>query len=126
MSEPVEPRENIDSENWKEFLQAFSERNNGRRARFDLYAAGGRTEEEDEEAHFEEARLEVVDGRRNVVVVRIDRGKATADKIRDEITNVRGVAVQYDTDGSEDVLEIIDDENSLISLRFESRVDGVS
>ena len=30
------------------------------------------------------------------------------------------------TDGSEDALEITDDENTLISLRFESKVDGVS
>ena len=62
----------------------------------------------------------------DVAVVRIDRSKTDAEKMHDTITNVIGIAVQYDTDGSEDALQITDKENELISLRFESRVDGVS
>lgn len=121
-----EPRTNIGSENWKEFLIEFSDRNNGRRSRFDVFGSGGQTMEESIEAHFEEARLESNGDKKNVVFVRIDRADANAEKIRNEVTNVRGIAVQYDTDGSEDVLEITDDQNTLVSLRFESKVDGVS
>ena len=44
----------------------------------------------------------------------------------DTIERVRGVTVQIDTDGSEDILEITDEKNTLFSLRFESKVDGAS
>lgn len=125
MSKPREPRKNIDPEKWKSFLEEFSVRNNNRRARFELFKRGEAIEEQ-EEASFEEARLEGSGNNRNVVVVRIDRGNKNAEKIEDEITNIRGIAVQYDTDGSEDALEFTDDQNSLISLMFESKVDGVS
>ena len=124
--EPIQPRKNIDPESWKGFLEDFSERNYDRRARFDLFKAGGEILEENLEAHFEKARLEENSGHKNVVIMRIDRNDATADKFTNEVTNVRRIGVQYDIDGSESALEITDDQNSLISLRFESKVDGVS
>lgn len=126
INDPEVPRKIISPKYWKSFLEEFSERNNDRRARFDLFKADGQIMEEDEEAYFEEARLEQNDDQKNVVIVRISRAEANADKVKNEVTNVRGVAVQYDTDGSEDVLEITDDQNTLINLRFESKVDGVS
>jgi hypothetical protein len=116
----------IEPKNWEEFLRDFSTRNNNRRARFDVYRSGGATEEERTEAHFEDASLKKNGDKNDVVVVRIDRSKSDAEKMHDTITNVIGIAVQYDTDGSEDALEITDKENELISLRFESKVDGVS
>jgi hypothetical protein len=39
---------------------------------------------------------------------------------------VRGIGVQYETDGSENILEITDEKNTLISLRLESKLDGNS
>jgi len=44
----------------------------------------------------------------------------------DELKNIRGISVQYDTDNSEDMLEFTDDKNQLTTLHFESRVDGDS
>ncbi len=116
----------IEPKNWEKFLEDFSMRNNNRRARFDVFRRGGNTEEERSEAHFEAAQMNKNGDANDVVVVRIDRSKADAEKMHDTITNVVGIAVQYDTDGSEDALQITDQENELISLRFESKVDGVS
>ncbi len=126
MSEPREPRKLISPENWESFLQEFAMRNNNRRARFDVFRRDGATEEEGKEAHLEDVKLVSSGDAKNVEVIRIDRTESTADKISDVITNVRGIAVQYDTDKSEDALEITDDQNSLISLRMESKVDGAS
>lgn len=112
----------IEPNNWAKFLEEFSTRNNNRRARFQVFK-GGSAQEEPQEAHFEEARLE---SDSTLVVTRVDRTKGDGEKVRDTVTNVIGVAVQYDTDGSEDALEITDRENELIMLRFESRVDGAS
>lgn len=125
MSEPTEPVKQIEPSNWAEFLSGFSQRNNGRRARFEIFR-GGSVEEENQEAHFEDVSLKRDGNKTNVEVIRIDRAHQNADKIKDIITNVRGISVQYDVDGSEDVLEITDDENALISLRLESKVDGNS
>jgi hypothetical protein len=122
MSEIVQ----IEPGNWGEFLTEFSSRNNNRRARFDVYRSGGAVEEESREEHLEDVLLKTDGDKKSVEVIRIDRGRSNAEKTRDVITNVRGIAVQYDTDGSEDALEITDDQNTLISLRFESKVDGVS
>ncbi len=121
-----EPIAAIGSENWKEFLQEFSSRNYNRRARFDVFRSNGRVEEEGQESHLEDIVLRENGNQRNIEVIRIDRSEKNADKIRDVITNVRGVQVQYDTDGSEDAIEITDDQNTLIMLRFESKVDGAS
>jgi hypothetical protein len=122
MSEIVQ----IEPMNWEEFLREFAARNNNRRARFDVYRSGGATEEESREEHLEDVLLKTDGNKKSVEVIRIDRGRSNAEKTRDVITNVRGISVQYDTDGSEDALEITDDQNTLISLRFESKVDGVS
>lgn len=112
----------IQPDNWKNFLEEFSTRNNGRRSRFQIFK-GRNVENENQEYHLEEVRLQ---DENSVVITRIDRTKGDGEKIHDTITNVTGVSVQYDTDGSEDVLEINDRENELISLRMESRVDGAS
>ncbi len=125
MSEPKEPIKQIEPVKWEDFLQKFSQRNNGRRARFEVFRSGG-VEEESREAHLEEVSLKRNGNKANVEVIRIDRADQNADKIKDVITNVRGISVQYDVDGSEDVLEITDDEHALISLRLESKVDGNS
>lgn len=125
MSEPIEPIAQIEPSNWAEFLSEFSHRNNGRRARFEIFR-GGSVEEENQEARFENVSLKRDGNKTNVEIIRIDRAHRNADKIKDVITNVRGISVQYDVDGSEDVLEITDDENALISLRLESKVDGNS
>ena len=116
----------IEPANWEEFLRGFAARNNNRRARFDVYRSDGTTAEEPSEEHLEDIRLKTDGNSKSVEVVRIDRGKSNAQKTRDVINNVRGIAVQYDTDGSEDALEITDDRNTLISLHFESKVDGAS
>ena len=116
----------IEPSDWESFLERFSTRNNDRRARIDVYRSNGAVEEERAETHFENASLEADGAAKNVVVVRVDRSKTDAEKMRDTITNVIGISVQYDTDGSEDALQITDRENELISLRFESKVDGAS
>ncbi len=126
MSEPREPKKLIKPENWKEFLKEFSDRNKNRRARFDVFRSSGKVEEEAQELRLEEVVLKRNDKRENVEIIRIDRTEGDAEKSTETVTNVRGIAVQYDTDNSEDALEITDDQNTLIMLRFESKVDGVS
>jgi hypothetical protein len=116
----------IEPNNWEEFLRDFAARNNNRRARFDVYRSGGETEGEAREEHLEDVLLKTDGNKKSVEFIRIDRTGGNAEKTHDVVTNVRGIAVQYDTDGSEDALEITDDQNTLVSLRFESRVDGVS
>lgn len=115
----------IEPDNWKKFLEEFSTRNNNRRARFQIFK-GRETENEAQESHLEDVSLKKENNSSTIIVTRIDRTKGDGEKIHDTITNVIGIAVQYDTDGSEDVLEITDKENELISLRMESRVDGAS
>ncbi len=126
MTEPAEPKMVIEPEKWEEFLEEFSLRNNNRRARFDVFRADGTVDEEDEEAHLEDVVLKDGGKLPIVEVIRIARAHSDAAKIKDEIKDVRGIAVQFDVDGSEDALEITDDQNALIMLRFESKVDGVS
>lgn len=111
---------------WKKFLGDFAARNYNRRARFDVYRISGEIEDEAFEEHLEDILFKTDGNSKSVEVIRINRTEARAEKTRDVITGVRGVSVQYDTDGSESALEIMDDENTLISLRFESKVDGVS
>ena len=123
MTPTIEPKVAVEPANWKEFLQEFSLRNYNRRARFDIFRINGKVQEEGREAHLEDVSLKMDGDTRNIEVIRIDRSNANADKIKDTIASVVGVAVQYDTDRSEDALEITDNENSLISLRLESKVD---
>ena len=126
LNEPKEPRKAIAPDNWEKFLQEFAERNNNRRARFDVFRSNGETEEEAIEAHLEDVKL-VTDGNaKNVEIIRIDRSDANAEKSRETVTNVRGITVQYETDGSENALEITDNQNTLVSLRLESKLDGNS
>lgn len=126
MNEPKEPRKMIAPDEWESFLQEFAARNNNRRARFDVFRSNGATEEESVEARLEDVKLTSNGDRKNVEIIRIDRSNADAEKSRETVTNVRGIAVQYDTDGSEDALEITDDQNTLVSLRLESKIDGNS
>lgn len=126
MSEPVEPRKAIAPADWKKFLGEFALRNNDRRARFDVFERDGSVVEERSEAHLEDIVLRHENGSSTVEIIRINRADTDAGKNRVEITDVRGVTVQYDTDGSEDALEITDQQNNMISLRLESRVDGNS
>jgi hypothetical protein len=126
MAEPSAPKKMIAPENWEEFLRDFAARNNNRRARFDVFRRDGRTEEESTERHLEDLVLKAEGRAHSLEIIRIDRTDRDAGKTRDVVTGVRGITVQYDTDGSEDALEITDDQDTLVSLRLESRVDGNS
>ncbi len=115
MIKQVEPRE------WATFLNAFTERNKGRRARFEIFSHGDFAEEE-QEGYFESVSIEG-----NVATIKRSYAKQQEKaQMTDELANIRGVSVQYDTDNSEDMLEFTNDNNELTTLRFESRVDGVS
>ncbi len=126
MSEPREPKKLIKPANWEEFLKEFSGRNKNRRARLDVFRSSGKTEEEAQELRLEEVVLRRNGEREDVEIIRVDRTEGDAEKSKETVTNVRGVAVQYDVDGSEDALEITDDQNTLIMMRMESKVDGAS
>ncbi len=120
MSKMIEPN------NWENFLQEFSKRNRERRARFNVFFSSGETVEEGEEGHFKNVLLNKKGNKTQVVVERVDQNETEEKTMSDAIENVRGVAVQYETDGSENILEITDEKNTLFSLRFESRLDGNS
>ena len=126
MEQPGGKRSIIEPVNWAEFVTEFAQRNYNRRARFDVFRANGATQAEEIEAHLEDVHVNQRDGKTSIDVLRIDRSEKDASKVRDTIEDVIGVTVQYDTDGSEDILEITDRDNTLISLRLESKVDGVS
>ena len=126
MSEPSEPRKGIGAENWEKFLQDFSTRNANRRARFDIFFDSGETLEEGEEGHLESVALERNGDAAHVVVKRTDQTGENAETMTDTIENVRRIGIQFDTDGSENALEITDGKNTLFSLRLESKVDGNS
>jgi len=126
MSEPREPRKQISPANWEKFLQEFSARNTNRRARFNIFFSSGETVEEAEEGHLESVALSKNGGKTQVVIKRADQTSEDEETMTDTIERVRGVTVQIDTDGSEDILEITDEKNTLFSLRFESKVDGAS
>ncbi len=126
LNEPKEPRKAIAPDQWEKFLQEFAKRNYDRRARFDVFRASGATEEERVEAHLEDVKLITSGDAKTVEIIRIERGGSHAEKMKDTITNVRGVTVQYETDGSENAIEITDNQNTLVSLRLESKLDGNS
>lgn len=117
MSKAIEPND------WEKFLTEFSTRNSERRARFYIFFASGETLEEEEEGHFKGVSINKNDGKTQVVV---ERGTTDGKTMTDPIDKVRGVAVQYEVDGSENILEITDEKNTLFSLRFESKLDGDS
>lgn len=118
MSKAIEPK------NWESFLTEFSNRNRKRRARFNIFRISGGTEEEMQEAALENVSFKKENTKSAVIIERIDA--ADNRRLIDTIEDVRGIAVQYETDGSENVLEITDKENALISLRLESKIDGNS
>jgi hypothetical protein len=115
MIKAVEPQE------WDTFLNAFTERNRGRRARFEIFSHGDFAEEE-QEAYFENAS---VDGQ-TVTVKRAYENHGEQATMTDTLENIRGISIQYDTDNSEDMLEFTNNRNELTTLHFESRVDGDS
>ena len=116
MIKAVEPQE------WATFLNAFTERNRGRGARFELFGPHGGFKEEEREAALESISI---DGH-TIKVSRHYVSGGTPRSMTDEVTNVRGISVQYDTDNSEDMLEFTDDRNAMTTLHFASRVDGDS
>jgi hypothetical protein len=126
MAEPSEHRKLIEPKDWAKFLEDFSARNVERRARFNIFFESGKTLEEGEEGHLKSVTLSQNGGKTQVVVKRADETSENEETMIDTIENVRGVTVQLDTDGSEDILEITDGKNTLFSLRFESKVDGAS
>ncbi len=126
MSEPREPRKQISPDNWEKFLREFSARNTNRRARFNIFFSSGETVEEGEEGHLESVALDKNGNNTQVIVKRADQTSENEETMTDTIERVRGITVQIDTDGSEDILEITDEKNTLFSLRFESKVDGAS
>jgi len=120
MSKMIEPNK------WADFLKEFSKRNKDRRARFNIFFSSGETVEEGEEGHLEDVSLNKNGNQNQVVVKRSDQTVENGEMMVDKIEHVRGVAVQYETDGSENILEITDGKNTLFSLRFESKLDGAS
>lgn len=112
-------RKTIAPDEWVTYLEEFSTRNRGRRARFEAFAAGGTVTEEDEEAVFDSVRAE---GDR-FTVRRLNRTNGDRP-IEAELTGIRGLAVQHDSDGSDNTIEFADDRGDLAILHFESTVDG--
>ncbi len=115
----------IEHENWSDFLSEFSGRNKDRRARFHIFRNGEMNEEE-QEGYFETAALEQSGENSSIIVTRRYLDGEEERTMTDTIENVRGLGVQYENDNSENILEITNDQNHLYSLRFESKMDGVS
>jgi hypothetical protein len=113
-------RTTIAPDEWAKYLEDFSTRNRGRRARFEAFAEDTVTEE-DEEAVFEGVSFH---GDR-FTVQRVIR-TAGDQPISDELTGIRGIAVQHDSDGSDNTIEFTDERGDLAILHFESTVDGES
>ncbi len=112
-------KKTIDPSEWNDFLSEFSDRNTGRRARFEAFTSDG-VAEEDEEASFQSVSID--DG-----VVTIDRVTAEGGKtITDRLENIHGITVQLDWDESENTMEFMDSNGDMVVLHFESRVDGGS
>jgi hypothetical protein len=108
----------IPPDEWGRFVEEFSERNRGRRARFEAFAEGT-VMEEDEEAVFESLSM---DG--GTVTVRRTIRTHGEKSITDELTDIHGLTVQFDSDGSDNTIEFTDDNGDLAVLHFESMVDG--
>jgi len=107
----VEPRE------WQTFLNSFSNRNRGRRARFEVFGPNGSFKEEVQEGKFKSISIDA----NTVTVTRIYEKSSKEMAMTDELTNVRGIAVQYDADYNEDMLEFTDVRGGMTTLHFESR-----
>ena len=115
MIKAIEPQE------WDTFLNAFTRRNHGRRARFEIFSRGDFAEEE-REAYFEHAAIDS----HTVTVKRTYDNHGQPTTMTDKLENIRGISVQYDTDNSEDMLQFTNTNNDLTTLHFESKVDGDS
>ena len=111
-------KKTIESSEWGNFLSEFSDRNNGRRARFEAFTGGG-VAEEDEEGTFQSV---AVDGHNAIV----DRVTSHGKTITDTIEDVRGISIQLDSDDSENTMEFVDSSGNMMVLHFESMVDGES
>lgn len=111
----------IAPDEWDQFLEEFSSRNKGRRARFEAFSRG-EVAEEDEEAVFEKVSISGNTAR----IERINRTDDQERPISDELTDVHGIAVQLDWDKSDNTIEFMDTNGDLTVLHFESMVDGES
>lgn len=116
MIKMVEPQE------WETFLYAFTNRNHGRRARFEIFGPNGGFKEEEQEGNFTKIALD----NNKITVTRRYEKNGEQQAMVDELNNVRGISVQYDTDNSVNVLEFADGNGGKTTLHFESKVDGVS
>ena len=116
MINAVEPQE------WPTYLIAFTGRNRGRRARFEIFGPNGGLREEQEEGRFESISI---DGH-TVTVKRQYKKQGQELTMTDKLKNIRGISIQYDTDKSENMLEFTGDKGEMTVLHFESRVDGDS
>lgn len=112
----------IEPEQWAKVLSEFSERNNGRRARFELFRRDGAVAEEEREGYFES----VNEHNGTVTIVRTDRSGKKERSVEDKIPNIRGISVQFDTDGSDNTIEFTNDRGDMTVLHFESNIDGDS
>lgn len=108
----------IPPDEWGNYLGEFSTRNRGRRARFEAFAEG-RVVEEDEEAVFEGVTIE-----NGTAIVRRTIRTRGEEPITDELTDIRGLTVQLDSDGSDNTIEFLDSNGDMAVLHFESMVDG--
>ena len=111
-------KKTIEPIEWSQFLSEFSDRNTGRRARFEAFTSSG-VAEEDEEGSFQSVSID------NSVVT-VDRVTAGGEPITDRIEGIHGITVQFDSDDSENTLEFMDSNGDVTVLHFESRVDGDS
>lgn len=111
----------IAPDQWNEYLADFSTRNQGRRARFEAFSRRG-VAEEDEEAVFQTVSI----SGDKVTVGRAVNTASGESPITDEITGVHGIAVQLDSDGSDNTMEFMNTNGDLTVLHFESMVDGES
>ena len=97
-------------------MREFAVRNNDRRARFDVFESDGTVKEEGAEAHLEDIVLKT-EGKTKIQTPKsfaLTAVTANAEKDRVVVTNVTlECTVQYDTDGSEDALEITDDPQTI-------------
>ena len=116
MIKAIEPQE------WATFLNSFTTRNRGRRARFELFGPKGGFKEEEQEGKFESISI----SGHTVAVIRHYKRQDQESIMTDELKHIVGISVQYDTDNSEDMLEFTDDKGGMTTLHFESRVDGDS
>lgn len=112
---------------WMRLLEEFSDRNRGRRARLETFDRTG-VREEMQEAVFQSISADEgrSGGGARLTIRREDHSTTEPELLETTIERVRRLAPQYDNDGSEQALEIEDDQRVLTILRFESKIDGAS